>query len=69
MMLTAFGSFSLVSKFTPVCIPNQNTYELRINVNTMSKKLNISYYMDFMFQQKAWKSRREKNHHELVHVG
>ena len=45
--------------FTPIFIPDKNTHGLIIIVNPMSKKLNLSRFIDFyMFLQKFGKKNK-----------
>ena len=56
--------------FTPILMHDENTRELRNNVNPTSKKLEFSgFHGVFMFWQNPSKSRRKTIHHEPVHVG
>ena len=51
MLLGCFpGNNKVQTTFTPTLIPDKNTCELRNNVNSTSKKLEISgFYGVFMF--------------------
>ena len=56
--------------FTPILIPNKNTFELRNSINPTSKKLEFSRFLDFLCSdKKPSKSGRKTIHHEPVHVG
>ena len=56
--------------FTLTLMPDKNTRELRNNVNSTSKKLEISVFKEFLCSDKnPSKSERKTIHHEPVHVG
>ena len=54
----------------PILIPDNNTLELRNNVNPTSKKFNFSHFLDFLCSdKKTWKRVRKTSYHEPVRVG
>ena len=68
------GNNKVQTTFTPTLMPDKNTCELRNNVNSTSKKLEISgfyeVFMKFLCSDKnPSKSGRKMIHHEPVHVG